>query len=82
MRIEVLRDADIVARQASTFIAAAARAAVAERGQFIVAVSGGPPLGSGQVFLTVEGSDCHKRCQAKHPQHGGGHIYDNRSGRI
>jgi hypothetical protein len=41
-----------------------------------------PPLGSGQVFLTVEGSDCHKRCQAKHPQHGGGHIYDNRSGRI
>lgn len=41
MRIEVLRDADIVARQASTFIAATARAAVAERGQFIVAVSGG-----------------------------------------
>ena len=24
----------------------------------------GMPLGSGQVFLTVEGSDCHKRCQA------------------
>jgi 6-phosphogluconolactonase len=41
MRIEVLRDADVVGRQASTFIAAAARAAVAERGQFIVAVSGG-----------------------------------------
>jgi 6-phosphogluconolactonase len=39
--MEVLRDANIVARHASTFIAAAARAAVAERGQFIVAVSGG-----------------------------------------
>ena len=39
-------------------------------------------LGSGQVFLTVLGSDCHKRCQAKHPQERGGHDHDTRSGRI
>ena len=39
-------------------------------------------LGSGQVFLTVLGSDCHKRCQAQHPQRGGGHPHDNRCGRI
>jgi hypothetical protein len=41
-----------------------------------------PPLGSGQVFLTGLGSGCHKISQAKHPHHGGGHIHDNRSGRI
>ena len=39
-------------------------------------------LGSGQVFLTGLGSDCHKRCQAQHPQRGGGHPHDNRCGRI
>jgi hypothetical protein len=47
-----------------------------------VAARRGLTLGSGQVFLTVEGSDCHKRCQAKHPQERGGHDHDNRNGRI
>jgi 6-phosphogluconolactonase len=41
MRIEVLADADAVARQGAAFLAAQARAAVAERGRFVVAVSGG-----------------------------------------
>ena len=41
MKIEVLPDADTVAQRAAVFVAAAARAAVAERGRFIVAVSGG-----------------------------------------
>ena len=41
MKIEVLADADAVARRAAAFIAAEARAAVAARGRFIVAVSGG-----------------------------------------
>ncbi len=41
MKIEVLADADAVARKAATFIAREARAAVAARGRFIVAVSGG-----------------------------------------
>jgi 6-phosphogluconolactonase len=41
MRIEVLTDADAVARQAATLIAAEARRAVAARGRFVMAVSGG-----------------------------------------
>jgi 6-phosphogluconolactonase len=41
MKIEVLPDADTAARRAAALIAAAARAAVAERGRFMVAVSGG-----------------------------------------
>jgi 6-phosphogluconolactonase len=41
MKIEVFDDADAVAREAAKFIAAEARAAVAIRGRFIVAVSGG-----------------------------------------
>ena len=41
MRIEVLADADAVARRAATIIAAEARAAAAARGRFIMAVSGG-----------------------------------------
>jgi len=41
MKIQVLADADAVAREAARFIAAEARAAVAERGKFIMAVSGG-----------------------------------------
>jgi 6-phosphogluconolactonase len=41
MRIEVLGDADAVARAAAAFTAAEARAAVAARGRFVVAVSGG-----------------------------------------
>jgi 6-phosphogluconolactonase len=41
MKIEVLADADSVARAAAAIIAAEARTAVAARGRFIMAVSGG-----------------------------------------
>jgi 6-phosphogluconolactonase len=41
MRIEALADADAVARAGAGFTAAEARAAVAARGRFIVAISGG-----------------------------------------
>jgi 6-phosphogluconolactonase len=41
MKVEVFPDADAVARQAAALIATEARAAVAARGRFIVAVSGG-----------------------------------------
>jgi 6-phosphogluconolactonase len=41
MEIKVLADADAVAKEAAKIIAAEARAAVAARGQFVVAVSGG-----------------------------------------
>ena len=41
MKIEVLADADAVARQAAAIIAKEARSAVAARARFIVAVSGG-----------------------------------------
>src|SRR5215831_13100207 len=41
MRIEVLADADAVARKAAAVIATEARHAVAARGRFIMAVSGG-----------------------------------------
>jgi 6-phosphogluconolactonase/glucosamine-6-phosphate isomerase/deaminase len=41
MKIEILADADAVARQGAAFIAAESRAAVTARGRFILAVSGG-----------------------------------------
>src|SRR5215813_12043988 len=41
MRIEALTDVDAVARAGAAFTAAEARAAVAARGRFIMAVSGG-----------------------------------------
>jgi 6-phosphogluconolactonase len=41
MKIDVLADADAVARQGAAFVATEARAAVAARGRFVVAVSGG-----------------------------------------
>ncbi len=41
MRIEVLAGADEVATRAARWLAEAARAAIAERGRFVVAVSGG-----------------------------------------
>jgi 6-phosphogluconolactonase len=41
MQIKILADADAVAKEAAIIIAAAARAAVAARGRFIMAVSGG-----------------------------------------
>ncbi|HYL12298.1 MAG TPA: 6-phosphogluconolactonase [Terriglobales bacterium] len=41
MQIEVLADADSTARAAAAFIAADARAVVADRGRYVIAVSGG-----------------------------------------
>jgi 6-phosphogluconolactonase len=41
MKIEIFADADLVARQAGALIAADARKAVAERGSYVMAVSGG-----------------------------------------
>ena len=41
MRLEILEDADSVARQGAAHIAAEARAAVRARGRFVLAVSGG-----------------------------------------
>lgn len=41
MPLEILKDADAVARKAAAFIAGAARDAVATRGRFLMAVSGG-----------------------------------------
>src|SRR5450759_1303432 len=41
MKIQVLADADAVAREAAKIIAAEARLAVTARGRFIMAVSGG-----------------------------------------
>jgi 6-phosphogluconolactonase len=41
MKIEIFADADAVAQEAAAIIAAEARAAIAERGRFIMAVSGG-----------------------------------------
>src|SRR5262245_35303655 len=41
MKIDILPDADAVARAAAKFIAAEAQAAVAARGRFVMAVSGG-----------------------------------------
>jgi 6-phosphogluconolactonase len=41
MKIEVFADANSVAREAARFVASEARAAVAARGSFVVAVSGG-----------------------------------------
>jgi 6-phosphogluconolactonase len=41
MKIEIFADADLVAQEAARIIAADARAAVAERGSFVLAVSGG-----------------------------------------
>jgi 6-phosphogluconolactonase len=41
MKMEVFADADSVAREAAAVIAADARAAIAQRGRFIMAVSGG-----------------------------------------
>ena len=41
MKIEVFADADAVANKAAAIIADAARQAVAARGRFVIAVSGG-----------------------------------------
>ena len=41
MKVEIFADADSVAREAAAIIAADARAAIAERGRFVMAVSGG-----------------------------------------
>lgn len=53
MKIEVLRDPNMVAQQAAAFIAAAARNAVVERGQFNMALSGGRTPWQMLRFLVV-----------------------------
>jgi 6-phosphogluconolactonase len=41
MKLEILADADAVARRGASFVAAEARKAAGERGRFLIAVSGG-----------------------------------------
>jgi 6-phosphogluconolactonase len=54
MKIEILSDADAVAREAAAIIAAEARTAVSERGRFVVAVSGGHTPWEMLRFLSKE----------------------------
>ncbi len=54
MKVEIFPDADTVARQAAQFIAAAARDAVAARGRFTLAVSGGHTPWAMLRFLATE----------------------------
>src|SRR3982751_1258352 len=55
MRVEVLADVDAVARRAAETIAEQARAAVAARGRFTVAISGGrTPWAMLRVLSTLE----------------------------
>lgn len=55
MKIEVLPDADAVARSGAAFIAQTARQAIAQRGRFVMALSGGnSPL---QMFRLLATSD-------------------------
>jgi len=54
MKIEVLDNADAVAKQAAAIIAAEARAAVAARGRFVVAISGGQTPWQMLRFLAEE----------------------------
>ena len=50
MHIKILDDVDSVAREAARIIAAEARTAVAARGRFIVAFSGGTPQKNAACF--------------------------------
>ena len=54
MKIEVLADVDAVARRAAEIIAAQSRAAVAARGSFTLAVSGGRTPWAMLRMLAVE----------------------------
>src|SRR5262249_29300722 len=54
MKIEILADAEAVARKAAALIAAEARTAVAARGRFIFAVSGGHTPWQMLRFLAAE----------------------------
>ena len=86
MKLEILADADAVARRAASIIAADARAAVAARGRFLVAVSGGRtpwsmlralagenvPWPSVHVFQVDERS-----APARDPDRNLTHIYEN-----
>ncbi len=55
MKIDVLADADAVAKRAAALIAAEARAAAAARGRFVMAVSGGRT--PWQMLLALAGED-------------------------
>ena len=65
MKIEILPDADTVAREAAKFIAAEARAAVAERGRFVMAVSGGhTPVANAACFGKRKSALGKRACRA------------------
>ena len=49
MKIDILADADAVAREAAAIIATEAGTAVSERGRFVVAGSGGHKIGRAHV---------------------------------
>jgi 6-phosphogluconolactonase/glucosamine-6-phosphate isomerase/deaminase len=61
MKIEVFEESESVAREAAVLIAADARVAVAERGRFVLAVSGGHTpwvmLRARRILWLVTGSE-------------------------
>ncbi len=86
MKIEIFADADEVARQAADIIAADARAAVAARGRFIMAVSGGHTpwvmlrdLAQGQVpWANVHLAQVDERvAPAGHPDRNLTHLHES-----
>lgn len=86
MKIEIFADADAVARQAADIIAADARAAVAARGRFIMAVSGGHTpwvmlrdLAEGQVpWANVHLAQVDERvAPAGHPDRNLTHLHES-----
>jgi 6-phosphogluconolactonase/glucosamine-6-phosphate isomerase/deaminase len=58
MQIQLLDDEDSVAREAAAIVALEARAAVAERGRFTVALSGGHRAGPGCIILGLTPPRC------------------------
>jgi 6-phosphogluconolactonase len=86
MKIEIFADADAVARQAADIIAADARQAVAARGRFIMAVSGGHTpwvmlrdLAEGQVpWANVHLAQVDERvAPAGHPDRNLTHLHES-----
>jgi 6-phosphogluconolactonase len=86
MKIEIFADADEVARQAADIIAADARAAVAARGRFVMAVSGGHTpwvmlrdLAKGQVpWANVHLAQVDERvAPAGHPDRNLTHLHES-----
>ena len=91
MKIEVLADADAVARRAAAVIAADARSVVALRGRFVVAVSGGSTPWAMMRALAAENlpwADVHllqvdeRIAPAGSPERNLGHIDKNLVARV